>query len=288
MPYRKSAKKSPLRRRAARLTVPKPVKARAVEKAKVDNVKKIVKSVIRRQLETKFTMKNFIADKVDVYGVGLNYNGTTNLNGWSSGPADSFGIVPAIQQGVGEGNRVGVKCTPKYCYLRYSLNALFTTDSTSGVNFNPFLGVPFRVRVIVYRHRNDLTDWTQAGMIDVGTQTASMGADLDTYFRPYNKDEYMIAYSRMHKMYPLRHVTGTGSTTQNMPPGCSNFVTAKVKIPVPAVLRFNDDPALLTNQASNASWFLAVAVVNDDGSTITTSQKRVQISAETGLFFTDA
>lgn len=263
----------------------KPVSSQ--KKTKKNNLNKAIENVIHQRAEKKFVMKNYIADKVTVYGAGLNYNGTTNKNGWSSGYTDSYGIIPLVAQGTGQGNRIGTKIAPTSCFLRYSINALFTTDSTSGSNFNPFKAVPFRVRVIVYRHRNDLTDYTQGGMVDVGNGVADFTNDLDTYFRPYNRDEYKIVYSAMHRMYPLRHVSGTGTTTENMPPQCANFIQKKVKLPLPKILKFNDNPTILTNQATNEAYFLAFAVVNDDGSNITMTQSRIEVSAETGMYYYD-
>lgn len=274
-----------LKKKSLKFPAPKKTIRNAVNKAKVDNIKKIVKSVVLKSSERKFAMKNYIADKVSIYGAGLNYNGTTNLNGWCSGPSDGYGIIPLVPAGTGEGNRIGVKIATKGFFLRYSLNALFTTDAASGANPNPFKGVPFRVRVIVFRHKYAIDDYSQSNICNVGNGNADLGSDLDTYFRPYNKDEYTIVYSRTHKMAALRH-SSTANTTENMPPGCQNIVIGRTYIKLPRILRYND--TLVTNSPTNVQYYLACAVVNDDGSAISTSQSRVILSAETGMYFHDA
>ncbi|MEO5351323.1 MAG: hypothetical protein H7836_17025, partial [Magnetococcus sp. YQC-3] len=147
------AMKKGYKRKPLRVTATKKSKAAAVEKVKVNNIKSIVRNVMKKTSELKFAMQNFIADKVEITGCGLNYNGTTQLNGWCSGPTNGYGILPQIQQGTGEGNRIGVKVSPKSCFLRYSLLARSTTDSTAAINDNPYKGVPFRVRVIIFRHK---------------------------------------------------------------------------------------------------------------------------------------
>lgn len=249
-----------------------------------------VAKVMSKNLETKFATQNFIADKVAVYGSGLNYNGTTQLNGWCSGPSNGYGILPQITDGSGSGSRIGTKLAPKYCYLRYHINAISTTDSTTGaLNINPYKGIPFRVRVIIFRHKYAQDDFAQNNICDVGNGNSNLGSDIDTYFRPYNKEEYTIVYSKDHRMSAIRHISGAGGatqTTENMPPNCKSFVIAKAKVPVPAKLMYND--TVVTNYPTNCAYFLAVAVVNEDSSVITTTQQRITLSAESGMYYIDA
>jgi len=274
-----------VKRSALKSTAPKKAIKKAINKAKVSNLKKIVKSVINGSSERKFAMQNFIADKVEITGCGLNYNGTSQLNGWCSGPTNQYGILPQISQGTGEGNRIGVKVSPKSCFLRYSLLARATTDNTAVINDNPYRGVPFRVRVIVFRHKHSISDFSQANICNVGNGNASLTADLDTYFRPYNKDEYTIVYSRTHKMCALRHISGAGYSVDNVSNNTNTFVTGRANIPLPKLLRYND--TVVTDYPTNVNYFFAIAVVNEDGSTVTTAQKRVTMSAESGMYYSD-
>lgn len=275
--------------RKLKVTASKKQKSNAVEQVRVKNIKKIVKSVMKNNNERKFALQGFLADKVPVYGSGLNYNGTTLLNGWCSGPSNGFGIIPSISQGSGQADRIGIKINPKSMYLRYSVQAMSTTDSTTGVlNTNPFKGVPFRVRVIVFRHKYAIDDFAQSNICEVGNGNASLGSDIDTYFRPYNKAEYTVVYSKTHRMSAIRHISGAGGatvTTENTPQNGLPFVIGKAYIPLPKTLLYND--TVVTNYPTNQNYFMAVAVVNEDSSIISTTQQRITISAETGLYFYD-
>lgn len=273
-----------------KVSASKQQKSNAVEQVKVNNIKKIVKSVLKKNNELKFQIQGFLADKVPVYGSGLNYNGTTLLNGWVSGPSNPYGIIPALSQGTGQGDRIGIKVMPKSMYLRYSVQAMSTTDSTTGVlNTNPFKGVPFRVRVIVFRHKYAIDDFAQNNICEIGNGNANLGSDIDTYFRPYNKAEYTIVYSKTHRMSAIRHISGAGGatvTTENTPQNGVPFAIAKVNIPLPKTLLYND--TVVSNYPTNQNYFLAFAVVNEDSSVISTTQQRITISAETGLYFYDS
>lgn len=280
------------KRKALKSSAPKKAIKKAVNKVKVNNLKKIVRSVLKSESELKFATQAFLADKVQIRGSGLLYNGISQLNGWCSGASNVNGIIPAIPQGSAEGQRSGVRVQPKSCYLRYSLQALTTTDASVGttLNTNPFRGVPFFVRVIVFRHKQNQFDYTQDGICDVGTGNASLGSDIDTYFRPYNKEDYTIVYSKTHKMSALRHIMNAGGgtvSTENVSNGSKTFVIGRTRLPLPKVLRFSDTSSSPTNYPTNQSYFLAVSVCNEDSSVIPTSNLRVEFSAETGLYFTD-
>lgn len=164
-----------------------------------------------------------------------------------------------------------------------------TTDSTTGVlNINPFKGIPFRVRVIVFRHKYAIDDFSQNDICEIGNGSTSLTADVDTYFRPYNTQEYTVVYSKTHRMSALRHISGAGGatvTSENMPGNTVNFVVSKGDIALPSKLLYND--SVVTNYPTNCNYFMAVAVFNEDGSAITTSQQRITISAESGMYFTD-
>lgn len=210
------------------------------------------------------------------------------MRGWSSGVSQIAGLIPAINQGVGPADRVGNRITPKNMYLKYNLYALPTTDSvwTTG-NTNPYKGIPFHVRVIVYRHRYADDDYSQTNILKVGNTNVSFGSSVDNLFKPYNKDEYIILHSATYKMASARHLTGsTGTTvsTENVPIGCKTLVHRAVKIKLPKVLKYDTNGTHPTNQ----SFFLAACVVNEDSSADSTGTNiRAQLSAETSISYYD-
>lgn len=248
-------------------------------------VSKAVKSIVKSQMEVKFAPSLIIADSVSVNGSGLNYDGVTNLNGWSSGPNLGTGLLPQIGQGASEGARIGNKITPKSFILRVSLNAKASTDaSTPSGNTNPFRGIPFMARVIVYRHRYANDDWGQSGILNNGNASELIGNTVDDLFKPYNRDEYKIYYSKDILMAAAVHNNTSGINPNGMENKACSFWIKKIKIPLPKTLLFNDG----VTAATNAGMFLAVCVINTDGSVISTSQSRLTVNAEANLSFYDA
>jgi len=263
------------------------------------NTRKAVNSIINSHQETKYATQTNTAQSIDIAGSGLLYDGVNNQRGWSSGFINPAGLIPSIPQGVGEANRLGNKIRPKAMILKYFLQALPTTEANqiaAALNTNPYIGVPFRVRVMVYRHRYAQDDWSQGNLLNTGNTNASFGSDLDNLFRPYNKDEYKIVYSKTHKMAALKHNSFTDddpitftTRTENVPNGNLSFISRTVKIPLPKVLLYNDDATTPTN----AQYYMAVAVVNEDNSIIAylpapVPHKRVKLNAEVNFTFYDA
>lgn len=252
-------------------------------------VKKAIVSIVKKQQELKIAQQIGLADSVNVSGTGLLYDGVTNLRGWCSGPTGINGIIPAVPTGTGEANKIGNRIMPKSLILKYFLMALPTTDSTfTGGNTNPFKGVPFRVRVIVFRHKYAIDDYSQTNILQNGNSSNSFGSGIDNFFRPYNKDEFTIVYSKTIKMAAVKHVSGaTGATitTENVPNGALSFYAGSARIPLPKTLRFNDG----ADVATNAGYFLAVCYCNEDSTPDSAgAYRRVQLNAETQMTFYDA
>lgn len=271
-----------------KVTVSKKQASNAVEKQRVSNIKQIVKTVMKKNAELKIAQQIDLADNIDVTGTGLLYDGVANLRGWSSGPSNVNGIIPAVTAGTGEASRIGNSITPKSLTLKYFLQALPTTDASFvGGNTNPFKGVPFRARVIVYRHRYALDDFGQTNILQNGNSTVSFGSGIDNFFRPYNKDEYQIVYSKSVKLAACKHVSGAGGTTittENVPNGSLSFYYGKATLPLPKTLRYNDGSSIPTNQ----SYFLAVCLCNDDSTPDSAgAYRRLRLNAETQLTFYD-
>lgn len=272
-----------------KVTVSKKQAEKAVEKQRVKNIKKIVKAVIKNKDELKIAQQINLADNISVQGTGLLYDGITNLRGWCSGPSNNGGIIPAIPNGTSEGTKIGNKITPKNFKLKYFLQALPTTDSGfTGGNTNPFRGVPFRVRVIVFRHRYALDDFSQTNILNNGATSTSFGSGIDNFFRPYNTEEFQIVYSKTIKMSACKHVTGTGGTTittENTPMGATSFYAGKAILPLPKVLKYNDGADIPSNQ----NYFLAVCLCNEDSTPDSAgAYRRVMLNAETQLTYYDA
>lgn len=279
MPY---AKKFVKKTRKAPLTG-KPLYKKAVNKAVSNLKKKSLKSMIRQVLkpEVKCVSNLNLANKVLVYGSGLNYAQLSPNQGWVS----LSGVIPPLSLGNTVDTRVGNFVTPVRLNIRYSIYANPSTQSDStGGNINPYYGLPFRVKVIVFRHRWATDEASQTGIIQAGATSADLSSDIDTFFRPYNRDEYIIKYSRMFKLQNPRHqMTGTTMTGQSQDPYAKSMVIRNINMKLPK-LRYND----ATTTSANQQYYIAFAVCNEDSSVITAgSQSRCTINVESHLYFTD-
>lgn len=264
-------------RKKLKVTASKKQKTGAIEQVKVRNIKNIVRNVIRGNTELKTAANLTIADQVSVYGAGLN----TPVG---LGFVSSSSIIPIITQGSSEANRIGNNIRPKWLSLRYTLRALPTTDSSSPTNNNPFKGVPFLCRLIVFKHRWAIDEASQTGLLQNGASSQNLGSTPDNWVMPYNTDEFKILYSKQFKMQALAHTGSTGVlNTENQGTYLQNFIVKRCRIPMPKVLRFNDNNGAATNEG----FFMAVAVCNVDGTVVSNIQTRVQINAESYLDFYD-
>lgn len=233
-----------------------------------------VKRELARDEEVKCAPVLTIADQMPVNGTGLSQ--VANL-----GYTSTTSIVPAISQGVGDGQRIGNVINCKKLVVKYTLQALAVT-AVGGTN--NFLALPFLCRVIVYRHRYATDDYGNNNILDIGGSSQNLGSTPDLWIEPYNKKEYIIAYSKQYLMQPIANNTGASTVADNVANGAKQFVTAKAIIPMPKRLYFNDATTIPTN----AGWFFAVACCNIDGTGATSTQFRARVNAESFLYYTDA
>lgn len=240
-------------------------------------VKKAIKYALKKQDEVKMATNLTLADQYSVPGAGLN-------TGVSLGYVSNVSIIPTVVQGAGEANRIGNIIRPKNLSIRYTLRALPTTDAASPSNTNPFKGIPFLVRVVVFQHRWAIDEGSQTGILQNGNSSQNLGSIPDNWLMPYNKEEYRIFHSKTYQMSALSHVSSTGTlNTENQANNIKTFVMRRANIKLPKTLRFNDNNGACTN----AGMFLAVAVCNIDGTVVNNAQSRLQINAESYLSFTD-
>lgn len=234
-------------------------------------IARVVKKIVDSKIEDKLIINSTVMQAVNVPASGLTAAGAGALSP----------ITPLISQGITEATRIGNKVFAKKLWLRYTINALPTTEA--GFT-NPFRGLPFFVRVVVYRHRYNLGDSSPDALVNFNNTTINLDNNVDTYFRPYNRDEYQILYSATHKMAPCRHLGASAFTDINQDSKMTSWLVRKVGIAVPKVMRFNDNNATPTN--FNA--YIGVAVCNVDGSVISGSQTRCTVNCESNLYFQDA
>lgn len=249
-----------------------PTMPKLIKKAQTKQITKIAKKVVEKQAEVKECWNLTVMDKVNVPGAGL--RSTAGYGQWAA-------CIPLLSQGTTENTRVGNVVNVKSMSIRYTLKALPTTVTGGS---NPYNGVPFMVRVVVYRHKYNIGDSSPDNIIDVNNSSTYLGSDLDGYFRKYNKDEYMIAYSKTHRMSAPSHNNGSTTDPSNQDPKSTAVIIKTANIKLPSKLYFND----ALNTPTNAGWYIGIAVVNTDEAAIpATTAVRCTANVESYLRYTD-
>lgn len=273
-------KRKQYKRKPLRLTATKNAKAKAVERVKVNNVKKIVRRVLKKDEEVKCGTLQVFQQNI-VLGAGLNSSTGYGLTTTGIGGLPTS-IVPLISNGTGMADRIGAYVNGKSLMVKYSLRALDTTGNTAGTN--PFRGKPMYVRVVIYNHRYALDDYGNINILQKGNTTGNLDSLPDSYFERYNNKEFKIFYSKTFKLSAFSDTGSTPPTLENMPNGFSNFIVRRAYIKVPRKLIFNGT----NTEPSNFAPKMAVCMCNADGSVVGLTQYRVQVNAESRLYFTDA
>lgn len=265
MPYRgrKQYKKaaSSGRRRAANKSASKPTKSLTVA----------VKRLLSKEIETKCAPYYSLADQTLVYGAGLNPGAALGFV--------SANLIPSIQQGTGDGQRLGNKIRVKNLIFRYTLRAEAVRAT------NNFTAVPFICRVIVYKQRYATDDSSPLLMLDNGNSAQNFGSTPDDYTKPYNKKLFQIFYSKQYTMQPIRNELTTPISSENVANGTKTWVARSVRIKIPQKTLIYADTALTP---SNAGLFAAVVVCNTDGTVVNNTSARVMLNMETNMYYTDA
>lgn len=244
-------------------------------------VKKAIKRAINTAIETKISTKQIWQQNV-VQGAGLDPGSGLGLTttGISGAPST---ILPSLPSGNGDANRDGDIVNPKRLVLKFSLRALDTTGNVTGTN--PFRGKPMLCRVIIFNKRYAIDDYSPAGILDKGNTVGNLDSSPDSWLEPYNKKDFRIFYSKTFKLCAFSDTGTTPPTLENIPNGYVNYIAKKVSLKLPKKLYFaktaDTDP-------QNSSMKMSIAVCNVDGSVVGNTQFRVQVNAESALYYTDA
>lgn len=263
--YQKMAKKSLSKQKLSSNGIK--VSAPVVNPALKQYVNKIVKS----NEETKI-LTNSIAYKSNITGIGFN---TTGPTGFTS----AFNILPVVAQGATQYNRIGNKISPVGNLLIRGHILALPTSSTS----NPCPNLPFYVRVVVWRQKASMTTLTNSDILDDNVTAGGVPFDgtLDDLMIPFNKDKFVIGGVKTVKLQPNASVSTYSVENLSRYPVAQMF---KMYVKLPKTITYNDTSA----DPSNCRWYFSAGVVNFDGSILTSSSIRANITAETVMKFKDA
>lgn len=237
-------------------------------------LKQYVKRAVRGTEEKK------IANMEVAYRSAINGSGFDNAAaGGAYGFNASTTVVPLISQGVGPGDRIGNRIRPTSCYIRGYLRALPVTINT-GSNYWP--NEPFYVRVVLYRPKVNMSQNINSDILDNGNGSEGFNGELDAMLLPYNKDKFLIGYSRTFKLQaPVSSVTNAPNNDIGGLPVCKFF---NIRVPMPKQLIYVDT----STAPSNCRWYLSAGIVNTSGNIAANTDIRCNVTAEAVMHYTDA
>lgn len=244
-------------------------------KAKKSVINPILKSYVKRIVKGTEEIKFHTAALASSNNIlGSGFNTTTNY-----GYTTPSSIIPPIQQGVGQQQRVGNKIRPvgKLIIKGYVLATPVTTTN------NAYINTPFTVRVVVWRQRQNPTSVSNTAILDSGVTGAGNDFDGTLYdlMTPFNKDKFEIGAVRTFQLQPNYSVGVSPQENLSKYPVNKFF---KMYVKLPKNLLYND--TLLDPQ--NARWYMSAGIVQSTGATIANTNVRATITADSILYYSDA
>lgn len=241
-------------------------------------IKQYIKRQINSNIENKYAETAGFDTLYPIKGGGLDSTvltspqyGTTGIGFTYQGVGQvGINILPTVQQGNQDNQRIGEKITAKGFKIKYVLNAhpLTTGDSSSNVcPASMYSGKPFLVKVFVYYRKDDRTLIGNNSIVDAG-QSAQAMLTLGSTMKPLNTDKFVFLAKRSFKMYPSqkRDVQGSNTTfteLENIGKYSSDIIgTMNIKLPKKLAYEGNN------SKPTNFACYIAAACFNLDGSSI--------------------
>lgn len=245
---------------------------RAVQKAKKRVFAKKVKAVVNRAAETKRA------------GSYVNNFACTGFmsNGFAStikviGPSATVGpALYNIQQGAGQGSRVGNKITTTKLVMKGCVHINTSYDATSNYNM-----CPLYVACYIFRLKPSLDD-TQANAYTImsqsffqaGNSSAGFSGLLNDLTRDVNKDQVQLLKKRVFRVgvanvlsaFGVNNPSNANQQYADGTVGISKMFKMDLTKCLQKTLVFNDT----TNTPSNRNTYIAWVPVRVDGSAILT------------------
>lgn len=259
------------RRKVAAVVITKRKPKYGVRKGTAKAIRNVVKSVIRKEAETKF----------------VSVRQDQSFNSAVSGASECYAVMPAITQGTDDYQRIGDKVRGRYLYikghLQYNASYLNTALAT---NYVP----PSTVRLMVLSQKN-IKSSGQLSSVDVshllkdnvatGAGRAYVGAMTDN-LAPINKDLFRVHMDKKIKMDALSIMsdnTGTAAWTGMK----AYYFSCRIKLP--ATLYFDDGNG---NNPNNFAPFFCLGSVLEDGTTPWSVGTPYRITFLSTAYFEDA
>lgn len=255
-------------------------KSYARKTLKREPIKKIVRREIARNIENKTSQ--YYDGGGGLYTIPSAAFSAANIH--PLGPTSAFG--PIINQGTGQGARVGNRIKTKKLVVKGTLTPFSQNAST---NTNP---KPVQVKMWILYDKLDPTaepDPKIAGdFFQLGGSSKSFANDLTDLWAPVNTDRYRILTTRTFKLgYSVYTAnTAAGNSNQyanNDYPLSHNFSIDCTKY-YPMDVRFNDNNSVPTTRG----LFMMFAYVAADGQALAADQLMVKLQYMQDYQYEDA
>lgn len=255
-----------------------PYKRRAyARRARVSPIKRMIRSEISRRTETK-CVQQFVASKLLLSSISTSWN-VNNVIAISPNPG-----ACAVNQGVGNGSRVGSRVTTKR--LTFSGTLLPAAyDATS----NPLL-IPVQVKMfLLYDRRTpSLAPTPQSDLFQLNNGSSGLLNNLVDMIAPVNTEYYTVLATKQFKL-GFASFNGTGSYTP-----ASGFPNNDFKMNgkfrwdvtkyIPKTIVYEGNSSAPTSRG----LYCAVVVSNADGSPQNAAKATVQMQYMLDFRFEDA
>lgn len=264
-----------------------------MNKKKENQVRKVVKKVLNRQLETKMSIKtryldvntvNFLTRVVDA--PPLEYIEQRGYYAYDLGigaPNSPYSIA----QGTDQGDRIGNSISVVKNVVHYSIQSKPQrwpgTITQDGPRQDPigdgilYIPQPYTVLALCLRRHDNLAIDGINQFTDLFQYGNSLQAPLSEpmlLYQKLNKDKYEVIHRRIHKIQPVYGSFGDDTVQmsglyQIMDSHHKTFSRGSFKIPTPSKLLYNDD--LGGNAPTNVSKlnyfmvFLPIAEIDPNG-----------------------
>lgn len=235
------------------------LRLKAASKASSVAVKALVNRTINRLTETKTARYNFNGDIAY-------YNGSIFSSGASIIPISPYTGYLAINQGTGQGDRIGNTIRPYNVKLRFMLQ-----PAGYNATYNP-APQPHVVRMIIFKSKNygnSTLQTTLPSLFQNGDTAAAPVSSLQDAVFPLNRDLYSIYEDRIIKV-GCAASNGTGGAAGYQYLSNNDFelcprVVIDVTKYLPSRITFNDTSAVST--PNDTALYVTFLACRSDGTT---------------------
>lgn len=233
-------------------------------------VAKAVKSVLRRQTETKFSSVT----------QDLSFNSTI------TSASECYALMPRITGGTNDNQRIGDKITGRYLYIKGHLQYNASFINATGNNYVP----PSTCRILILTQKQVKAN-SQMGTIDTahllkdnvgtGVARAYVGTMTDN-LAPINKDLFKVYMDKKVRLRAIHQLSdGTGTGMMNGLP--TIYWSCRIKLP--KTLTFDDSNGDFVN---NFCPFICMGSVLEDGTSPWSASTPYRLTFLSTAYYEDA